>query len=406
MSTTTETKECSLCGFAKEKADYSAYSWKKPPHQRKCSTCTKKPTHRKCNLCHQPKEASKYAPYMLRDPPGSVTCSDCLQTENDKANAAKAVAEQDGYLCPIGSYLKVLEPRYAKEAGADAVPGDLVALRPAKPSIDDVVGAYDVVFYVSPLDPKRGVIKYFSRRAKGVLTFARAGGDAAAATNDGEEKKQDGEEEEEEKEGSLLTGLLQMDPSTESYVVPRSVGPHLGINAIGQIHFHSSSADDVAFYHNHGLGERMFEEGQVHSSVSMEKEDVPMMVKDNSLPLKIRYQYPEALGGYQPKVSALIQTVKQRVALPACKDDRYEWDVFQDLPAPITVEEGEALMEKAADGEKAPVFFLEPGDLWLRFTDYSDCGTEAGHPALIVARKKNGDGGAAEDQTKKRKRDD
>ena len=396
---TTETKECSMCGFAKEKADYSAYSWKKPAHQRKCSTCTKKPTHRKCNLCHQPKEASKYAPYMLRDPPGSVTCSDCYKAENDKANAAEAEAEQDGYLCPISSYLKVLEPRYAEKAGSDAVPDDLVTLSPTKPSVDDVVGDYDVIFYVSPLDPKHGSIKYFSRRAKGILTFARAGNDEG--TNDGDEKKQDGEEE----EGPLLTGLLQMDPSMESYVVPRSVGPHLGINAIGQIHFHSSSADDVNFYHNHGLGEHMFEVGQVHSSVSMEKEDVPMMVKDNSLPLKIRHQYPEGQGGYQPKVSALIQTVKQRVALPACKDDRYEWDVFKDLPAPITVEEGEALMAKATDGGKVPVFFLEPGDLWLRFTDYSDYGTEAGHPALIVARKKNGGEEAAEDQTKKRKRE-
>ena len=399
-----------MCGLAKEKADYSAYSWKKPPHQRKCSTCTKKPTHRKCNLCHQPKEASQYAPYMLRDPPGSVTCSDCGKAETDKANAAEAVAEQDGYLCPISSYLKVLSPRYAEKAGPDGVPDDLVALSPAKPSVDDVVGDYDVIFYVSPLDPKYGSIKYFSRRAKGVLTFARAGDAADAAnnndedTNDGDEKKQEGEDEE---VGPLVTGLLQMDPSMESYVVPRSVGPHLGINAIGQIHFHSSSAEDVAFYRNNGLGEPMFEVGQVHSSVSMEKEDIPMMVKDNSLPLKIYKQYPEEQRGYQPKVSALIQTVKERVALPACKDDRYEWDVFKDLPAPITVEEGEARIEKAADGgEKAPVFFLEPGDLWLRFTDYSYYGREAGHPALIVARKKNGSEEAAEDQSKKRKRDE
>ena len=85
--------------------------------------------------------------------------------------------------------------------------------------------------------------------------------------------------------------------------------------------------------------------------------------------------------------------------------------MWHKIPDTLTFEQGDAIMERYNDVGRSwlcrrlrlpepaamnvrkflkpePVHFLEPGDLWIRFV-YSERGRDKGHPALIVARRKD-----------------
>ena len=433
-------------------------------------------THRKCRSCQVIQPLDMFNCIVTGQANWWRTCSACRTTSNplasrDSYNARyrdlRAVTH--GYLCPIfTSYVQASSPWNNMET-----PLDQVALSTDAISRDDVVGEYNIQFYVGgklDIGPK-----VFSRRCGGtvILTVEDVTDQDGHVTKKlkgniqlgngrvrmPHELERKGPRRLADYGGKLKKGKCMheaMDAVDRKKMADRRAADFALATRIdqhsehhnwyrpssGAMNFTECTANDVA---NHSglialgrdhVNNRQKERTQIPGDAvafkldpkSSEKADRDRKSASGDNARRGR----ESLGSFRlgagahrhaedaddaevfpssEPVHGFITTVATRAAIPRCRDDRYVRAMWHKIPDTLTFEQGDAIMERYNDVGRSwlcrrlrlpepaamnvrkflkpePVHFFEPGDLWIRFV-YSERGRDKGHPALIVARRKD-----------------
>ena len=347
-----------------------------------------------------------------------TTCSTCRANDQSSYNGRyrRLRAVTHGYLCPIfTSYLK----RWSLFADVEG-PLDQVTLSTDNVSRKDVVGTYNIHFYVgSKLDFGPNL---YSRQCGGtVILTAEKVTDANGQVSEklkgciqlgnGRVRMPCDLRRKEMDERNVLTTSIDQHSEHHNWYRPSS----------GSMNLTECDADAVA-YHSERIAlnkvSQRLKRLEVPGNTLAFKLDPTANKKghgDNNTDPLTMHADDEEIFPTSETVHGFITIVSARTAVPRCCDDKLVMAMWHKVPDALTVEQGDMLMEQYNDVERSwlcrrlhlpetaamnvrrflkpkPVHFFEPGDVWIRFAYFEAKGKipepeNKGHPALIVARK-------------------